>query len=141
MYGVIAYTSLFKLNKLSSRYSRFSTSRLEIRDSAGERNRSITRDGKYRAKGSRILRYFFRLHFVRLCRFRSHRFSGKSDVTKFDEKTSSLSLSSRYRDAKTIEQEDAQDATSSESPVFIAISEAARFNARVFVDPLFDSLG
>lgn len=46
-------------------------------------------------------------------------------------------LSSRYRDAKTIEQEDAQDATSSESPVFIAISEAAR----VFVDPVFDSLG
>jgi len=79
--GVIEYTSLFKLNELSSRYSRFSTSRLEIRDSAGERNRSITRDGKYRAKGSRILRYFFRLYFVRLRRFRSHRFGGKSDMT------------------------------------------------------------
>lgn len=54
MCGAIEYTSLFTPNELSSRYSRFPTSRLEIRDFAGERDRSTIRDGKYRAKGSRI---------------------------------------------------------------------------------------
>lgn len=79
--------------------------------------------------------------FARFFRFRAHPPEWKVRCDKFDDKTSSLSLSFCYRDAKTTEQEDAQDATSSESPVFMTISEAVRFNARVFLDPFLDSLG
>ena len=50
-----------------------------------------------------------------------------------------VGLSSISRGEKPIEQEGAQDASSSESPVFITVLQAARFNARVsyFLQILF----
>lgn len=130
---------VFKPNELSSRYSRFPTSRLEIRDFAGTIFARLLARLENVAQRDRKLRYRalfwakFRAAFsISRHSLEQKRTSGKwLNVAKFDDKTSLLSLSLLSRCKNDGGQEGAQDATSSESPVFIAVFEATRFNARV----------
>lgn len=143
---------VFKPNELSSRYSRFPTSRLEIRDSAGTifaRPLAPMENIAQRESKITLPRRYFRRNFARPFRFRATRSGVNARVesgrmlAKFDDKTSSSTLSLLSRCKNDRGQEGAQDATSSESPVFIAVSEATRFNARVphiFIDPFLCSL-
>lgn len=111
---------------------------------AGERDHSrLLANRKYCAKGSGIYRIIFlSRYFSRETASisRSSAPSGKLDVTNPMIKPVRSLCHFATVIQKLIEQDDAQDATSSESPVFMTISEAVRFNARVFLDPFLDSL-
>lgn len=89
---------VFKLNKLSSRYSRIPTSRLEIRDFARTMVRLFAMVNCAKRIANYAITRYFRRNFAHRCqraRFLPVHANGKSSVCKFDDKTSWLSSVSR----------------------------------------------